>query len=66
MAAMARLVEQAASAQSPMETLVSRFARWYTPLVLIATACVAFIPWAARAGNHKVRSKPCSPHSATG
>jgi len=53
-AQMARLVEQAAAAQSPTETLVQRFARVYTPLVLLATACVAFVPFAAARTDHKV------------
>ena len=55
-AQMARLVEQATAAQSPTETLVQRFARVYTPLVLIATACVAFIPWICGKDDHKVGS----------
>ena len=57
-AQMARLVEQAAAAQSPTETLVQRFARVYTPLVLLATACVAFVPFAAGRPDHKVRRAP--------
>ena len=58
-AQMARLVEQAAAAQSPTETLVQRFARVYTPLVLAATACVAFVPFAAGRPDHKVTLRPC-------
>ena len=57
-AAMARLVEEATAAVSPMETLVARFAKFYTPLVLVASACVAFIPWAAGRTDHKVCSPP--------
>jgi len=30
----------------------------YTPLVLVATACVAFIPWAAGRSDHKVQPRP--------
>ncbi len=56
---MARLVEQAAAAQSPTETLVQRFARVYTPLVLLATACVAFVPFAAGRPDHKVLQRSC-------
>jgi cation transport ATPase len=55
---MGRLVEQATAAQSPMETMVQRFARVYTPLVLIATACVAFVPWIIGKHDHKVCSNP--------
>ena len=57
-ARMARLVEQATAAQSPIETMVQRFARVYTPLVLIATACVAFVPWIIGKHDHKVCSNP--------
>ncbi|KAL4854718.1 Cadmium/zinc-transporting ATPase HMA2 [Chlorella vulgaris] len=45
-ARMATLVEQAASQQSPAEALVAKFARIYTPAVLVACALLAFLPWA--------------------
>ena len=63
MAAMARLVEAAAAAVSPMESMVMRFARIYTPVVLVAAACVAFIPWAAGRSDHKVNLPPSLPPS---
>jgi Cd2+/Zn2+-exporting ATPase len=44
-AGMARLVEQATSRQSPAEAAVAKFARIYTPLVLVACLLLAFVPW---------------------
>jgi hypothetical protein len=48
---------QATAEASPTETLVARFAKYYTPVVVLACLCLAFIPWAAGAGNHRVRAK---------
>lgn len=45
-AGMARLVEQATSRQSPAETAVARFAKIYTPLVVLGCLLLAFVPWA--------------------
>lgn len=45
---------QATSEQSPTESLVSRFAKYYTPLVVLACLCLAFIPWAAGVEDHTV------------
>lgn len=45
-ASMARLVEQATSSQSPSEAAVAKFAKIYTPLVLLACLLLAFVPWA--------------------
>ncbi|KAL4424213.1 hypothetical protein ABPG75_001514 [Micractinium tetrahymenae] len=45
-ARMAQLVEQAASQQSPAEAAVTKFARIYTPIILLACALLAFLPWA--------------------
>ena len=42
---MARLVEQATSRQSPSEAAVARFAKIYTPLILLACILLAFVPW---------------------
>lgn len=44
-ASMARLVEQATSRQSPSEAAVAKFAKIYTPLVIIACLLLAFVPW---------------------
>jgi Zn2+/Cd2+-exporting ATPase len=44
-AQMAALVEHATSQRGPSETLVSRFAMIYTPIVVLACVCLAFVPW---------------------
>lgn len=44
-AGMARLVEQATSRQSPAEAAVARFAKIYTPIVLLSCILLAFVPW---------------------
>ena len=41
---------QAASQQSPTETLVARFAKWYTPIVVLACVLLIIIP--ASMGKH--------------
>lgn len=43
-ARIARLVEQAQSQRSPAERFIDRFARWYTPAVVILAALVVAIP----------------------
>jgi len=55
-AQLGRLVEQAASERSPLEGAVAKFAKYYTPLVLFAALCIAFLPWAAGHKDHKVHS----------
>jgi Cd2+/Zn2+-exporting ATPase len=40
----ARLVEQAQSQRSPAEKFIDKFARWYTPLVVVIAALIAFLP----------------------
>ncbi|BDA49356.1 Cadmium/zinc-transporting ATPase HMA2 [Coccomyxa sp. Obi] len=52
-ARLARLVEEATSRQSPTETYVNRFAKWYTPIVVFACLCLALIPLAARVNDPK-------------
>lgn len=42
---MARLVEEATSRQSPSEQMVAKFAKVYTPMVLLACILLAFVPW---------------------
>ncbi|KAK9829953.1 hypothetical protein WJX72_008845 [[Myrmecia] bisecta] len=49
-ARVASLVEQAAGQQSPTETLVARFAKWYTPTVVFACLLLIVIP--AAVGAH--------------
>jgi cation transport ATPase len=39
-----------------MESFVQVFAKWYTPLVVVAFLCLVLIPLAAHAPNYKVRS----------
>ncbi len=39
-----RLVEQAQSQRAPVERFVDRFARWYTPAVVLLAALVAVVP----------------------
>lgn len=46
---------QATSEQSPTETLVSRFAKWYTPAVVAVCTCLALVPWLSGADNMRVR-----------
>lgn len=57
-ARMGRLVEAAAAQRSPLEGAVARFAKYYTPLVLLTALCIAFLPWAAGRSNHKARYPP--------
>ena len=53
-ARMAELVAKAAAEQSPLETLVMKFARVYTPAVVAACILIAFLPWAFDSQHHKV------------
>jgi Cd2+/Zn2+-exporting ATPase len=39
-----RLVEEAQAQRSPMERFVDRFARWYTPAVVVVASILAFVP----------------------
>jgi len=43
-ARIARLVEQAQSARSPAERFIDRFARWYTPAVVLLALLVVLVP----------------------
>lgn len=43
-ARIARLVEQAQAQRSPQERFIDRFARWYTPAVVLLAALVVAIP----------------------
>ena len=45
-AGMAKLVEEATSRQSPSEAAVAKFAKIYTPIVIVACVLIAFVPWA--------------------
>lgn len=63
------LVENAASKKSKTESFITRFARYYTPVVVIAAAMLAFIPpifagnfmdWMLRACTFLVISCPCA------
>lgn len=53
---------QAASQQSPMETVVARFAKWYTPTVVLACVLLIIIPAAMRKDDLKVHT-PLAPAS---
>ncbi|MBR3849282.1 MAG: cadmium-translocating P-type ATPase [Oscillospiraceae bacterium] len=63
------LVENAAGRKSKMESFISRFARYYTPVVVIAALLLAVVPpifvgglsdWIYRALNFLVVSCPCA------
>ena len=43
-ARIARLVEQAQAQRSPQERFIDRFARWYTPAVVLLASLVVAIP----------------------
>ncbi len=43
-ARIARLVEQAQAQRSPAERFIDRFARWYTPAVVVVAVLVATVP----------------------
>jgi cation transport ATPase len=60
---MARLVEQATSRQSPAEAAVARFAKVYTPLVVVACLLLAFLPWVDPDANRRVRARAAVPSS---
>ncbi len=44
-AGMAKLVEEATSRQSRSEAAVAKFAKFYTPIVIIVCTLIAFVPW---------------------
>ena len=54
LARMIALVEQAERARAPAQRLVDRFARYYTPAVLVAAAGLALMPLAARLSGSPV------------
>ncbi len=63
------LVENAASKKAKAENFITRFARWYTPSVVIGAVCLAVIPplfvgdwgsWVHRALIFLVISCPCA------
>lgn len=65
------LVENAGSKKAPLENFITRFARWYTPAVVILAAIIAFLPpflasgetfrdWFYRALTFLVLSCPCA------
>lgn len=65
------LVENAGSKKAPLENFITRFARWYTPAVVILAAVIAFLPpflvsgetfrdWIYRALTFLVLSCPCA------
>ena len=67
------LVEEASSRKSSTENFITRFARWYTPAVVIAAVILAFVPplisghfaaefgkWVLRACTFLVISCPCA------
>ncbi len=63
------LVEQSAASKSKSENFITRFARWYTPLVVIFALLLAIVPplftggwasWVHRALTFLVISCPCA------
>lgn len=63
------LVEQSAASKSKSENFITRFARWYTPLVVISAIMLAIVPplfvgnwseWIHRALTFLVISCPCA------
>lgn len=64
------LVENASSRKAKVENFITKFARYYTPIVVIAAAVLAFIPpivlgggwadWGLRACSFLVISCPCA------
>ena len=40
-----KLVEEAAANRSPTEKMVDEFAKYYTPLVILASMCMCTFPW---------------------
>ncbi len=63
------LVEQSAASKSRSENFITRFARWYTPLVVVSALVLAVIPplfvggwtdWIHRALTFLVISCPCA------
>ena len=65
------LVENASSRKAVMENFITRFARYYTPMVVLAAAVLAFLPpliwpeerlvdWGYRAMTFLVISCPCA------
>lgn len=63
------MVENAANKKSRTEAFITRFAKYYTPLVVISGVCLAFIPpifvgnigmWILRACTFLVISCPCA------
>jgi len=66
-----QMVEEAAARKAPTERMITRFARYYTPAVVLAAACLALIPplvapgavfsdWLYRALVLLVISCPCA------
>ena len=64
------LVENASSRKAKVENIITKFARYYTPIVVIAAALLAFVPpivlgggwadWGLRACSFLVISCPCA------
>ena len=46
-----RLVEEAQEAKAPTERFIERFARWYTPAVMVVAALIAILPPLAFGGD---------------
>lgn len=44
-AGMAKLVEEATSRQSRSEAAVAKFAKFYTPIIIVICVLIAFVPW---------------------
>ncbi len=70
LAKIVRLVEEAQANRSPVQTMIERFAAWYTPAVMVAATLAAVVPplvfglpwepWIYRALSLLVLSCPCA------
>ncbi len=53
-------IMQASMQKSPMDSMVTRFAKWYTPIVVLAALCIVVIPIGLGVANKRVSHvHPC-------
>jgi len=44
LARIVRMIENAQGRQAPTQRFIDRFARWYTPVIVLAALCIAIVP----------------------